>query len=88
MVDAALHLLECVGLTAIAVNLGPAGDAGRHTMAIRIAGNHSAPSCARACGRGPTSDISLFQNVEQLRQLVEAGAPTATPRIRQSRAGG
>jgi hypothetical protein len=58
MIDAALHLRQPVGFAAKAIDLRPTGDARRHTMAIRIAGKKRA-SCAKACGRGPTSDISL-----------------------------
>ena len=38
-VDAALHLRQRVGFAAKAIDLRPTGDARRHTMAIRIAGN-------------------------------------------------
>ena len=79
MLDAALDLLVGIGFAAPAVDLRPAGDAWLHAMAGEIAVDRIIVEPGFRLGvdgvraRADQRQIALEHDVEQLRQLVEAG---------------
>ena len=78
VVQVVLYPPREVAVAAQVVHLRPAGDAGLDQVLLHVAGNLLRGSARRtrdAPGRGPTSDMSPFEHVDELRQLVEARAP-------------
>ena len=60
---------------AAAADLPQARQPGPHAEAPHIGGPREARTSRSGSGRGPTSDMSPREHVEQLRQLVDRGAP-------------
>src|SRR5262245_46518790 len=84
------YLLEGVGLAAPAIDLGPAGDARLHPMArVVVLDRLLVEQGARLGGErmGPRTDDRHLaaQHVQELRQLVEAGAAQEGADPRDSR---
>ena len=79
VLDAPLELLVRVGLAAPAVDLRPAGDAGLHAVAGEIAVDDLLVEPVGGLGlqgvraRADEREVAFERDVDELRQLVEAG---------------
>src|SRR5574340_1136333 len=73
VVDARLHLVQGAGLAAIAVDLGPAGDAGLDLVADHIAFYQVAIDFIVRHGMGPGADDThaALQHIDELGQFIE-----------------
>ena len=85
VLDAALDLLFGVGLAAPAVDLRPAGDARLHAVAREVAVDDLVVELVRRLrlnrvrARPDERKVALEDDVEELRQFVEAGLADETP---------
>ena len=73
MVDARLHLVEGAGFAAVAVDLGPAGDAGLDLVADHVALDQVAVHLVVRHGVGARADDAhaALQHVDELGQFVQ-----------------
>src|SRR5438552_7606050 len=75
VINARLHLRERLGLPAVAVHLGPAGDSRLDLVPLHVAPDQLAVHLVVRHGVRPGSDDAhaALQDIDELRQLVERG---------------
>src|ERR1700759_5811786 len=87
--DTLPYLLDGLGFSSPSVDLRPAGDARFHAMAggvvsHRVLIEHVAGLCGGRVGPRPDDRHVAAQDVEELRELVEARPPQETPQPRDA----
>src|SRR5690606_6255826 len=87
VLHAAGHLLDRIGFTAQAVHLGPAGDPGLDPVALHVAVHQGLVLLVVRDRVWPRADDGhrALQHVDELRQLVQAGAAQECPERRDPR---